>query len=574
MFSSSFIRIMITVALSAFCVVAQTQQAATNRSQPSAGGAITGTVVNESGQPLPNAIVSVRAAGASGHEQSVASDRDGVFQLNGLEQNLSYYVTASMPAYTSPRPEPGATVNQTYRVGDSVTVTLIKGGVITGTVTNASGEPLVGIVVRVQMIVRARNGRRLSSGFSYERLTDDRGVYRVYGLPAGSYLVMAGGVGMSYSSANIDPYDTDVPTFAPSSTRDDAAEISVRAGEETAGVDIRYRGEAGRFVSGVVTNAPEGFNVSLAAVGDGGVAANNSFPEMNGRSFTFIGVAEGDYDLYAQSYSQTRDYGFSEVRRIRVRDADVTGIELTPRPLASVVGRLVLEETKTPECAEKSRPPFNEMTVSAWHNDTEGAKEIPQTVWSLGVPVKTDAEGNFVVRNLAPGEYYFATRLAEKNWYVRSIQFAGAKKPVDATSAWTNLKFGDRLSGLAITLTYGGASFRGQLVLDEGEQVPTRTFIYLAPVERERADNVLSYFGTPVTSEGKIVMNNIAPGRYWIFAQTVEEGVPVPLVRIRFPNETGTRVQIRREAEATKTEIEFKPCQNVVDFKLPLKPRQ
>src|SRR5437667_9742682 len=63
----------------------------------------------------------------------------------------------------------------------------------------------------------------------------------------GTYLVAAGG---GYNSPyNINAYGTDVPTYAPSSTRDDATEISVRYGEETTNVDIRYRGEAGHAVS-------------------------------------------------------------------------------------------------------------------------------------------------------------------------------------------------------------------------------------------------------------------------------------------------------------------------------------
>ncbi len=117
-------------------------------------------------------------------------------------------------------------------------------------------------------------------------------------------------------------------------------------------------------------------------------------------------------------------------------------------------------------------------------------------------------------------------------------------------------------------MTQGGASFRGQLALAEGEQVPARTFVYLAPVERERADSALNYFGTPVTAQGRIAMNNIVPGRYWIYAETLSEDAPVPLSRIRFPNDSETRAQIRRAAEAAKTEIEFKPCQDVVDFKV------
>ncbi len=571
---------MLSVALSSLCVVAQTQQPASReQSETTASGVITGRVVNEGGQPLANAVVSIRATNMPSGE-SIATDRDGLFRVNGLEQNLSYYISASMPAYTSPLPEPGANPNRTYRVGDSVTLTLIKGGVVTGTVTNAAGEPLVGIRVRAQMIVRARNGRVLPNGQTWDRETDDRGVYRLYSLLPGTYVVMAGGAGNSWSSAIVDPYDSDVPTYAPSSTRDTASEVSVRAGEETQGVDIRYRNEQGRLISGTVSgpvNQP--FNVTLTTVGDGVVPwSGTPYPEMNGRSFSFVGIGDGDYDLYAYSYPENREYGISEVKRVRVRGADVTGIELTPRPLASVAGRLVLEETKIPECADTSRPAFEEMTVGGWHNDTETAKEMPQSVWSFGVPVKPDAQGNFVVRNLVPGEYYFITRLTARNWYVRSIQFvpsstSSAKKPVDATRVWTNLHSGERRDGLTVTLVQGGASLWGKLVAGEGEKVPARTFVYLAPVEREGAANPLSYFGAPVTSEGKFTISNIAPGRYWIFTQTVAEDTPVPLLRVRFPHETETRAQLRREGEAAKTEIEFKPCQDVVDFKLPLKPR-
>jgi hypothetical protein len=265
------------------------------------------------------------------------------------------------------------------------------------------------------------------------------------------------------------------------------------------------------------------------------------------------------------------------VKRIRLRGADATGIELATRELASVAGRVVFEDTKPAECAEKPRASFDEMTVGAWHNDTEQAKEIPQALWTLGVPVKPDAQGNFLIRNLVTGEYYFAARNTGKNWYVRSVQFppaGNAKKPVDATRVWTSLKAGDKVTGVSITLAQGGASLRAQLALGEGEKVPARTFVYLAPVERERSDNPLSYFGGQLDAEGKIAMNNIAPGRYWIFVETLSEDVPVVLPRVRFPSEYETRAQIRRAAEATKNEIELKPCQEVADYKLSLKDSQ
>jgi hypothetical protein len=523
-------------------------------------------------------MVSVRAPNVN-EGQSVATDRDGKFQVNELDQGASYYVTAQIPAYITPQREQATPQSPpTYHAGDSVTLTLTKGGVITGTVTNALGEPMVQMHVRLERIMRDRNGRRLPGGTWGDRQTDDRGVYRIYGLPPGTYVVMAGGSTSYYSSSMIDPYDTDVPTYANSATRETATEINVRAGEEVSGVDIRYRAEQGRTISGVVTGIGRGFNVMLSTAGDVIAPWNaTAYKQSDDNSFSFLGVAEGDYDLYAYSYGDNREVGVSEVKRIRLRGADATGIELATRELASVAGRVVFEETTPPECTEKPRASFAEMTVGAWHNDTEQAKETPQALWSLGVPVKPDAQGNFLMRNLAPGEYYFAARNTGKNWYVRSLQFPAtnpAKKPIDATRVWTSLKVGDKVSGLAITLAQGGASFRGQLAVAEGEKVPARTFVYLAPVERERVDNVLNYFGGQLDAEGKIGMNNIAPGRYWVFVETLSEDVPVVLPRVRLPSESELRAQIRRAAEATKTEIEFKPCQEVLNFKLSFKDSQ
>ena len=571
MFSRALIRIMLTIALSSLCVAAQIQQPAAKTDKSGSTGVIKGRVVNESGQPLANAIVSARAPN-SNYNEIVVTDRDGAFQISELEPSLRYSVVAAMPAYTSPRPQQGVAA-PTYRTGDSVSLTLIKGAVITGTVTNAVGEPVVGIRVRVEPVVRDRNGRRLAGdGAAAERQTDDRGVYRFYGLPAGTYVVLAGGISQSYSSSWIDPYETDVPTYANSATRDTATEITVRAGEEVSGVDIRYRFEQGRIISGTVTGASQrGFNIMLSSAGDVAVPwTSSAYQPVDDNFFSFAAVAEGDYDLFAYASSETREHAVSEVKRIRVRGADVTGIELTTRPLGSVAGRVVLDETKPPECTDKAPASFADMTVGAWHNDNEQAKETPQTLWNLGAPVRPDAQGNFVMRNLAPGEYFFAVRNATKNWYVRSIQFpgTGAKKPIDATRVWTSIKAADQVSGLSITLAHGGASFRGQLALGEGEQVPPRTFVYLAPVERERSDNALNYFGAAVEPDGKMVMNNIPPGRYWMFAETIGEGLPVPLSRLRFPLETEMRAQIRRAAEAGKIELELKPCQDVTDFKL------
>ena len=572
--------ILVVMVLASVCALGQTQQppVKTDSDTSAATGAISGRVVNENGQPLQGAIVQIRAFGANGPGQIASTDREGEFRVNGLDR-ATYVVSASMPAYT-PAPRDQATAAPTYHIGDTVNMTLIRGGVITGTVTNAAGDPVVAINVRAQM-VRDGNGRRVPNGPARERSTDDRGVYRIYGMPAGAYVVVAGPAAQ-FSSSEASAYDGDAPTYAPSSTRDSATEISVRAGDEVSGVDIRYRGEQGRVISGVVNTPPDSaFNVTLNASGDAVAPWNASFYQNPGnRDFVFNGIADGDYQLVVTSYptrNGSRNLSIAS-KRVTVKGADVTGIELTTVPLATVSGRVVLEELKTPECTDKQRPAFNESVIAAWHNDSEASKETPASLWSIGAPVAADADGNFTLRNLAPGEYYFVTRATAKYWYLQSITFgspANAKtgtRSSDATLVWTKLKAGDQLSGLTITLAQGAGSLRGQLVLGEGAQVPEKLFVYLVPSEREKAESVLRYYAAAVLPDGKIALHNIAPGRYWVVAQPFTEDAATPLTKLRLPHETETRARLRRDAEAAKTEIEFKPCQNVSDFQLPLKP--
>jgi len=57
-----------------------------------------------------------------------------------------------------------------------------------------------------------------------------------------------------------------------------------------------------------------------------------------------------------------------------------------------------------------------------------------------------------------------------------------------------------------------------------------------------------------------------------MLAQPALEGEMPPLRRLRLPDERESRARLRRDAEAAKIEIEFKPCQNLTDYQLPLKP--
>jgi hypothetical protein len=549
----------LTVWLFAVATVAgQTSAPATS------SGTISGRVVNESGQPLAYATVSLYAIGVLRQENSTTTDRDGKFQLSGLEPR-NYRVIAwrsSYATFVSPA---------NHRVGDSVTIVLAKGGVITGTVTTQTGEPVVGVTVRARMI--NDNSRQFAfpfNVFSLARTTDDRGVYRIYGLRAGTYMVWAGGGGNPGSE--IDAFEDFVPTYAPASTRDTAAEISVHAGEEISNVDIRFRGEPGHVISGRISQ-PKGVQTLASVINLTAVGKNKSEWTMltvqpeDGRSFAFRGVDDGDYVLTALPFAQDGLSGAIATTRVKVSGADVTGIELTTGLLASVSGRIVLEESNKTECVDKQRPSFTETLVFASQDEVQVTDYHPQLQFFLKGPGTVDANGSVSLKNLVPGRYFFMPEFAAKYWYLQSITLppvAPATKPVDATRTWSTLKSGDRLSGLTITLAQGAASFSGQVAEDRSEDL----FLYLVPAEKERAEDALRFFGAAIGPDRKVALNNLPPGSYWLLVKSTAEGAPVSTAKLRLPDQKELRASLRREAEAAKTTIELKPCQNLIGFQL------
>jgi len=569
--------------LSFFSTQAQQQAAAIAKPDDPSTGTISGRVVNENGQPLTGATVFARAVGTSMQGRTTVTDSEGNVELSALDQ-AAYSVSAMLPAYaTALRDSDTPTY---YRVGDSVRLELVRGGVVTGTVTTAAGEPVVAINVRAYRIRDAKGQPPKTPLTSFgERSTDDRGIYRIYGLAPGTYLVAAGGSGYSYGWMN--GYDSDSPTYAPSSTRDNAAEITVRIGEEIS-VDIRYRGEPGHTVSGTIkAKGTNGTNITLMPVGSDFMPVGSNYQPSGTRGFAISGVGDGDYELVAQEVVSAQgvasvELALSEPRRITVKGADVTGIELTTKPLGSISGHIALEPSKITECQGKRKPSFGETLVLLLPNDKTLAKSPSELLRMVVAPASPDKEGAFLIRNVLAGQYSFNPRFFARYWYLQSMSLATGsavettkpaqtKQRIDAARNWTTVKSGDRITGLTITLAEGAASLRGKVTVPEGSTLPTNLFAYLVPAEREKAYDVLRFFATDVAGDGTFAINGIPPGRYWSIAQAVVDKEAPSMTKLRLPDAAETRQRISREAAILKLETEFKPCQNVTDYKLPLK---
>ena len=532
-------------------------------------GVITGSVVNESGQPLAGVTVNVWEA-RQGAARTTITDAEGNFRVRGLTPSL-YFVSPSLPAYVRQPFEPWPSTNY-YRIGDTIRITLTPGGVITGRVTNADGDPVIGVGVRALMVRNAAGeAARIGAYAASEGTTDDRGVYRMFGMPAGSYVVSAGGQ-TSREPFKLNPYDDDVQTYAPSSTRDTAAEIVVRSGEESA-ADIRYRGEPGHVVSGKVKIPIDaGGSVSLTPVGSEFPLAY-AYQNPGGGGFAFEGVADGEYEIVGQQIAAVTgvasDVPTSEPQRIIVKGADVTGLELVTRPLATLSGRIVLDQAKITTCEGKRRPLFSEMVVALQRPERDDKDRLPFLRIFAG-PAHPDASGNFVMRNLTPGKYLVEPRFFARYWYLDSISVTATPR-IDAAANWTNVKFGDQLSNFTITLAEGAASIRGNVKTANASELPTGLAVYLVPAEREKSGDVLRYFVTSIEANGAFALNNLPPGRYDTVVQPLDATTST-LFKLRLPEATEARTKLRRAAETQKTDLELKPCQNLTDHDVTFKP--
>ena len=567
---------------------------------------LAGRVLGESGEPIADVpvVMMPRIAGlrfVPGSTYTVVADESGGFRFENLDPGL-YEVSARIPGFV---PETDPLTGQSlgpYRPGDNVTIRLVKGGVVTGTVLDGQGQPLVSLNVRA-VRVRDLDGGTPPFPFpsSGEDRTDDRGAYRIYGLRPGLYVVYAGG----YGNAPF-PFFAghgEVATFYPSGTRDTAAEVPVRSGQEVGGIDIRLREDPARRVTGTV-DSPTG---SLGEFGAGVnlVYASTAMPagtafinttNPGDRSFSFEAIADGEYDLQATVNGRDGVTLASAPQRVSVRGADVTGLKLTLVPLASASGTVRFEPA-----AEAGRPaPETCKNVRAAQLPQEtlvtAASEVPQRptpgrVFSrLSVPQSAapDNAGAFTVRSLEAGRYRLSARLFDEALYVRSIQTpapapppraagAGAQRTTTTTTAAAasrdvfDVKAGQQLSGLVVRVAEGAASFAGTVTAAEPAAGAPPSFsqlrVHLVPQERERAEETLQYYEAPVAADGTFAFKNLAPGRYLALARPflVESGERAPRPAAL---DAKTRALLRREAESANTTVELQPCQRTADFVL------
>ena len=205
-------------------VAASAQTPAPAHSVAAGGLLVVGRVVADStGEPIRNARVTLSPA--SKDTPVVLTDADGTFRFTAPA--ALYHVVAGKTGYAQAEAFPPAP-------GGSVEVRLKRGAVIAGRILDEHRDPVVG--VKVSALTWPSAGSDPSAVATVE--TDDRGEYRLSGLPEGTFAVAVTTLGSVGPRPNVkipEPRTTYYPTTA---TLADAQPVPVQPGDDRQGADI------------------------------------------------------------------------------------------------------------------------------------------------------------------------------------------------------------------------------------------------------------------------------------------------------------------------------------------------
>ena len=535
------------------------QQQARDRAQtpPQGAGAISGRVVAaDTGRPVKRARVSVSAPGSG--TRAVLTDDQGRYQVTGLAAG-TYTIAASKAgfvdgAYGQRRPlQPGTPLALTEaQAAANVDVRILRGGVITGHVGDEDGEPLPRAIVTVQRYQYVRGERQLTTAGGDQ--TDDRGQYRVFGLPPGEYYVSAStsglgemlGRGMQQLAAGLGPLGAGrggrgepgvaeqstqtgyAPTYYPGvvSTAE-AGRVTLAPGQEVASIDFQIQLVPLARVSGIVSGSQEAPSVLLVPQDASGGPGRLGGAVFAGRgtadgSFAIANVPPGRYTAVARSGGRSGDVR-TALQTIAVNGQNVDGVTLILQPGVTLSGNITVESSGTPAPAD----------YSIFRVDVPDVDPLPGAAalgrGGRGGPFGGDSgvqkNGAFAIPNLQPGLHYVRVlgggAQAGGQWTLKSVSVGGT----EVADVPFELRPGQNVDNVTIVLTDRSTELAGTVRSAQNAGTAGITVIAFStePQYWRAQSRRISTSRTGATGEYRL--RGLPPGDYYVLAaEDVEQG--------------------------------------------------
>ena len=379
---------------------------------------------------------------------------------------------------------------------------------ITGRVTDAENKPVVEERVSLQSVDENGAPSRfgvLTSPNDQMYQTDDRGIYRIYGLAAGRYKVS---VGSDASEGILRGRRRYQRAFYPdASDQSKAAIVDLKEGGEANNIDIKL-GSAGQTyaVSGHVIDAESGLPIATAGVTfrivrqEQGQPAPSLGVQADDRGeFKFDGFGPGHYSALTTSEYYGGNF-YSDPVYFDVVDKDVTGIELKAIPGLSASGVVVADGMMTKDLLALMPGLRVSARVAAASNS-----QISGGGNSVVAP-----DGTFQVNGLRPGRVSIDVYASTPTFTRPSI----ARIEHDGIGISQGFDIQQSVSGLRVVINYGTGAIRGTVRLEGGASVAD----YRMYVNCKRV-GARDGTGAQVDARGHFLIRNLATGNYEVTLQ-------------------------------------------------------
>lgn len=512
MISSARQAIACILAIFSIAVVAHAQSAPAK----DPGGTISGKVTMKSnGVPGVNVVVR-RTDLSSSHRREVITSKvitaeDGTYQITNLPPG-EYRIMAVAPVFV---PAADENKERVLILGKDETIehvdfALVRGGTITGKVTDAEGRPIV--EEPVSLIILPGQGHFYPP---YNSSTDDRGVYRLYGLRPGSYKVVAGRGTNSFGHIVARTYKQ---TYYPSTTEpDEATVVEVSEGSETRDIDIVFSRTAptymvrGRVVDGETGQPVPSVGYGITRYDKGGSSSRGWGAVTNTRGeFSMRNLSPG---TYAVSIAPPPGSNWRvEETRFEIVDRDVTDLVFKTIPSATVSGVVVLEGVDD----KAAKDHLKRMAIVAY---IEGR---PQ--YAPGATSNINEDGSFEVRGLGSGTALFYLH-SNSNVRVERIERDGAIQP-----RGTVVREREHVKGVRIIAQIGNATIRGKIDIAHGTlPADARFSVWARRLGEEQGAIYSSGQRSQVDTRGQFVIEGLTSGQY-----ELEAGVFFPSAKLGY----------------------------------------
>jgi len=470
-------------------------------------GSVSGRVTIKD-KPAAGVMVGLRKSDMmSPYEQfsKAVTDANGSYRITNVPPG-AYGVAPVVPAFVSPDVDgrKSVLVGEDENV-EGINFSLVRGGVITGKVTDADGRPVIQQqveVYRVDALDKRTPQRPAYPEFNGQ--TDDRGIYRIFGISAGRYKVCAGrgDDGMAgYSPSQASYKQVFHPDVAEAAK---ATVIEVSEGSEANNVDIslgrtvQTYSASGRIINGETGAPVPNLRFGLQRTNGARSEFVNRADSSNLRGdFLVDGLIPGKYTVTPFAFSGADNDLRAEQATFDVVDQDVTGVVIKMMRGASISGVVVIESDD-----KAARAKLGEMQVRGY------VQTSPDYSRSSSSPIAAD--GSFRLGGFNAGQVSVSLGggfgpYPPKGFSISRIERDGIVAPR------IEVKEGEQVTGVKIFVGYGNAILRGVINIDNGP-LPSGARLY---ARLSKPGENTSYLRPPVIDErGRFVLEGIPPGVY------------------------------------------------------------